>query len=93
LLWGVVHDDCDPQAADSDVSSQTWCTRKNLCVPQNWQFRHATRIPDVIKLDYQVKVRPMPSMWMQSVPVTAIQWGRMKTEQRNLVIRSIRKDD
>jgi hypothetical protein len=47
-----------------------WCTRKNLCVPQNWQFRHATRILDVIMLDYPVKVRPMPGMWVQSMPVT-----------------------
>ena len=82
--------DCDPQASDCDVSSQTWCTRKNLCVPLNWQFKHATRILDVIMLDYPVQVRPMPDMWVQSVPVTAIPWGRMKTEQRNLVIRSIR---
>jgi hypothetical protein len=32
-------------------------------------------------------------LWVQSVPVTAIPWGRMKTEQHNLVIRSIRKHD
>jgi hypothetical protein len=43
-------------------------------------------------LHYPVEVRPMPGMWVQSVPVTAIPWVRMKTEQRNLVIRSIRKD-
>jgi hypothetical protein len=30
------------------------------------------------------------TMWVQLVPVTAIPWGRMKTEQHNLVIRSIR---
>jgi len=90
---GACTHDCDPQASDCDVSSQTWCTRKNLCVPQNWQFRHATRILDVIMLDYPVKVRPIPGMWVQSVPVTAIPWDRMKTEQRNLVIRSIRKHD
>jgi hypothetical protein len=52
-----------------------------------------TMILDVIMLDYPVQVRPMPGMWVQSVPVTAIPWGRMKTEQRNLVIRSIRKHD
>jgi hypothetical protein len=44
-------------------------------------------------LDYLVKVRLIPGMWVQSVPVTAIPWGRMKTEQRNIVIRSIRKDE
>ena len=49
-------------------------------------------ILDVIMLDYPVTVRPMPGMWVQSVPVTAIPWGRMKTEQRNVVTRSIRKD-
>jgi hypothetical protein len=43
--------------------------------------------------DYPVRVRPMPDMWVQSVPVTAIPWGRMKTEQRKLVIGNIRKDD
>jgi hypothetical protein len=90
---GACTHDCDPQAADSDVSSQTLCTRKNLRVPRNWQFKHATRILDVIMLDYPVKVRPMPGMWVQSVPVTDIPWGRMKAEQRNLAIRSIRKDD
>jgi hypothetical protein len=90
---GAFTHDRVPQASDCDVSSQTWCTRKNLCVPQNWQFRHATRILDVIMLDYPIQVRPMPGMWVQSVPVTAIPWGRMKTEQRNLVIRSIRKHD
>jgi hypothetical protein len=90
---GACTHDCDTQASDCDVSSQTWCARKNLCVPQNWQFRHATRMLDVIMLDYPVKVRPMAGMWVQSVPVTAIPWGRMKTEQHNLVIRSIRKDD
>ena len=90
---GACRHDCDPKASDCDVSSQTWCTRKNLCVPQNWQFRHATRILDVIMLDYPVKVHPIPGMWVQSVPVTVIPWGRMKTEQHNLVIRSIRKHD
>jgi hypothetical protein len=44
-------------------------------------------------LDYLVKVRPMPGMWVQLVPVTVIPWGRMKIEQHNLVIRSIRKHD
>jgi hypothetical protein len=90
---GACTHDCDPHRdANSDVSSQTWCTRKNLCVPRNWQFKHATRILDVIMLDYPVKVRSMPGMWVQSVPVTAIPWGRMKTEQRDLVIRSFREN-
>jgi hypothetical protein len=34
---GACTHDCDPQDADSDVSSQTWCTRKNwyfVCVPE-----------------------------------------------------------
>jgi hypothetical protein len=57
--------DCDPQDTDSDVFSQTWCTRKNLCVSRNCQFKHATLILDVIMLDYPVKVRPMPVMWVQ----------------------------
>jgi hypothetical protein len=85
---GACTHDSDPKDTESDVSSQTWCTRKNLCVSRNWQFKHATRIQDVIMLDYLVKVRPMPGMWVQSVPVTTIPWGRMKTEQRNLFIRS-----
>ena len=58
-----------------------------------WQFKHATRILDVIMLHYPVEVRPMPGMWVQSVLVTAIPCGRMKTEQRNSVIRSLREDD
>jgi hypothetical protein len=63
---GACTHDCDPQAADSDVSSHTL---------------------------YPEKVRPMPCMWVQSVPVTAIPWGSMNTEQHYAVIRSIRKDD
>ena len=84
---------CWQLLAAEDVSSHFWCTRKQLCVQKNWKFKHATRILDVIMLQYPVKVRPMPGMWIQSIPVTAIPWGRMKTEQHNLVIRSIRKHD
>jgi hypothetical protein len=82
---GACTHDCDPQTADSDVSPQTWCTRKNLCVPRNCQFKYATRIQHVIMLEHPVKVHPMPGIWVQSVPVTAIPWGtlRMNTEQRN----------
>ncbi len=50
--------------ASEDVSSHFWCTRKHLCVHQNWKFKHATRILDVIMLQYPVKVRPMPGMWI-----------------------------
>jgi hypothetical protein len=64
--------DCPAHTTDSSVSSNTWCTRKNLCVPRNWEFQHATRILDVIMLEYPLKVRLMPGIWVQSVPVTAI---------------------
>jgi hypothetical protein len=77
----------------NNVSSNTWCTRKSLCVPRNWEFQHATRILDVIMLEYPLKVRPMPGIWVQSVPVTAIPWGGMNTEQRNTLQRSIRGHD
>ncbi len=67
---------CKPELVSySNVSSNTWYTRKNLCVPRNWAFQHATRILDVIMLEYPLKVRLMPSIWVQSVPVTAIPWG------------------
>ena len=85
--------DCPAHTHNSNVSSNTWCTRKNLCVPRNWEFRHATRILDVIMLKYPLKMRPMPGMWVQSVPVTAIPWGGMNTEQRNTLQRSVRQDD
>ena len=85
--------DCPAHTANSNVSSNTWCTRKNLCVPRNWEFRHATRILDVIMLKYPLKVRPIPGIWVQSVPVTAIPWGGMNTEQRNTLQRSVRQDD
>jgi hypothetical protein len=52
------------------------------CVCPGIGFKHATRILDVIMLDYPVKVRPMSGMWVQSVPVTIIPSGRMKTEKR-----------
>ena len=61
--------------------------------PRNWEFRHATRILDVIMLKYPLKVRPIPVIWVQSVPVTAIPWGGMNTEQRNTLQRSVRQDD
>jgi hypothetical protein len=44
-------------------------------------------------LEYPLKVRPMPGIWVQSVPVTAIPWGGMNTEQRNTLQRSIRGQD
>jgi len=44
-------------------------------------------------LKYPLKMRPMPGMWVQSVPVTAIPWGGMNTEQRNTLQRSVRQDD
>jgi hypothetical protein len=78
---------------DSNVSSNTWCTRKNLCVPRNWEFQHATRILDVIMLEYPLKVRQMPGIWVQSVPVTVIPWGSMNTEQCNTLQKSIRGQD
>jgi hypothetical protein len=53
----------------------------------------AYKTAETKKTDYPVKVRPMPGMWVQSVPVTAIPWVSMNTEKRILVIRSIRKDD
>ena len=85
--------DCPAHTANSNVSSNTWCTRKNLCVPRNWEFLHATHILDVIMLKYPLKVRPIPGIWVQSVPVTAIPWGGMNTEQRNTLHRSVRQDD
>jgi hypothetical protein len=45
--------------------------------------RHVTRIQDVIMLEYPLKVRPMPGISVQSVPVIAIPWGCMNTEQLN----------
>ena len=53
-----------PILRDPDVSSHFWCTRKHLCVHKNWKFKHATRILDVIMLQYPVKVRPMLGMWI-----------------------------
>jgi len=47
----------------------------------------------VIMLKYPLKVRPIPGIWVQSVPVTAIPWGGMNTEQRNTLQRSVRQDD
>ena len=73
--------DCPAHTANSNVSSNTWCTRKNLCVPRNWEFRHDTRRLDVIMLKYPLKMRPMTGIWVQSVPVTSIPWGGMNTEQ------------
>jgi hypothetical protein len=67
--------DCPAHTANSNVSSNTWYPRKNLCVPRNWEFRYATRILDVIMLKYQLKVRPIPGIWVQSVPVTATAGG------------------
>ena len=69
MLWDAVH--ARLGAADSRrrlftllVHSQTL-----VCAP-DWKFKHATRILDVIMLQYPVKVRPMPGMWIQSIPGT-----------------------
>jgi hypothetical protein len=78
--------------AAEDVSSHFWCTLKHLCVHQNWKFKHATRILDVIMLQYPVKARPMPDMWIQSIPVTAIPWGGMNTGQCGALLSSILQD-
>jgi hypothetical protein len=40
---------------------------------------------------YPVKVRPMPGTWTQSIPVTAIPWGRMNIGQRGALLSSIRE--
>jgi hypothetical protein len=42
-------------------------------------------------LQYPVKVRPMPGMWIQSIPVTAIPWGGMNIGQRGALLSSIRE--
>jgi hypothetical protein len=78
--------------APEDVSSHFWFTRKHLCVHPNWKFKHATRVLDVIMLQYPVKVRPMPGIWIQSIPVTAIPWGGMNIGQRGALPSSIRED-
>ncbi len=53
-----------------------------VCTEKNGKFKHATRIFEVIMLQYSEKVRPMPGMWIQSIPVTAIPWGGMNIGQR-----------
>ena len=53
-----------------------------VCTEKNGKFKHATRILEVIMLQYSVKVRPMPGMWIQSIPVTTIQWGGMNIGRR-----------
>jgi len=49
--------------------------------------------PLVVVLEYPLKVCPMPGIWVQSVPVIAIPWGGMNTEQRNTLQRNIRGQD
>lgn len=83
--------DLEPLAGEH-VSLLFWCTRQRLCVHQNWKFKHATRILDVIMLQYPVKVRPMPGMYEQSVPVTAIPLGGLNIWQRGALLRSIRQN-
>jgi hypothetical protein len=61
--------------------------------PGNGSSSYATRTKHVIMLENPVKVRLMPDIWVQSVPVTAIPWTRINTEQRNKLEGSIRKDD
>ena len=82
--------DWEPLAAE-DVSAQSWCTCKRLCVHQNWKFKYATRILDLIML--QFPVRPMPGLWVQSIPIVAIPlhpWGGMNSGQRDALLSSIR---
>ena len=81
--------DWEPLAAE-DVSAQSWCTRKRLCVHQNWKLKYATRILDVMMLQYPVTVSPMPVLWVQSIPVAAIPWEGMNSGQRDALLSSIR---
>ena len=92
MLWDAVHARLGA-AADRQrrlftllVHSQTLVRAPELEV----QARKATRILDVIMLQYPVKVRPMPGMWIQSIPVT-IPWGRMNIWQRGALLSSIRE--
>ena len=53
--------------------------------------KYATRILDVIIFQYTVKVRPMPGMWIQSKPVTAIPWGGLNIGQRGALLNQVCK--
>jgi hypothetical protein len=69
------------------------CKVAPVCTPElGIPACYSSLILDVIMLEYPLKVRPMPGIWVQSVPVTAIPWGGMNTEQRNTLQRSIRED-
>jgi hypothetical protein len=79
--------------AAEDVSSHFWCTRKHLCVHQNWKFKHATRILDVIMIQYPVIVRPINAgMLIQFIPVPVIPWRGMNIGQRGALLNNIRQD-
>ena len=91
MLWDAVH----ARLGDADHRRRLFTLlvhSKHLCVHQNWKFKYATRILDVIMLQYPVKVRPMPGMWIQSIPVTAIPWGGMNIGQRGALLSSIQQD-
>ncbi len=66
-------------------------------------FRVGARNPNLIEITKKRHLEESTSqepdaggnvkMCRHVLPNTAIPWGSMKTEQRNLIIRSIRKDD
>jgi len=91
MLWGAVHARLGAAGRRRRLFTLLVHTQTLVCAP-DWKFKHATHILDVIMLQYPVKVRPMPGMWIQSIPVTAIPWGGMNIGQHGALLSSIRQD-
>jgi hypothetical protein len=91
MLWDAVHARLGAADRRRRLFTLLSGALANTCVHQNWKFKHTTRILDVIMLQYPVKVRPMPGMWIQSMPVTGIPWGRMNMGRHGALLSSIRE--
>ena len=67
------------------VNTDTWSPpRRELCIPADRPFIHATRILDVVVLKHPVPVSTMGGVFKHRLPITAIPLSTMNSQQRHV---------
>ena len=65
--------------------TDTWSpTRRELCIPADRPFIHATRILDVVLLKHPVPVCTMGGVFKHRIPISAIPLTTMSSQQRHV---------
>ena len=59
-------------------------TRKELCIPPDRPFIHATRILDTVKLKHPVQVSTVGGVFNHRIPMSAIPLSTMSSQQRHV---------